>query len=139
MLEFLQSTGKNEEGWVGWWQGYGQWCWGYLLPGWERDVTFHEGWNFCLCCDGAGGVDGSGGGDGVDGSGGSSGVGDSGGSIVCRSDGGGGSIVYKSGRGGLCRRSGWYFDVGWGFCGGGGRRSGTGGGVCCEPSAVCEW
>ena len=63
------------------------------MPGWERDVTFHEGWDFCLGCGGAGGVDSSGGGDGVDGSGGSSGVGDNGGSIVCRSDGGGGSIV----------------------------------------------
>ena len=49
----------------------------------------------CLYCGGADGVDGSGGGDGADGSGGNSGVGDS-----------GRSIVYRSGRGGLCRRSG---------------------------------
>ena len=78
-------------------------------------------------CGGGCDVDGSCGGGDVDGSDGSSGVGDSGWSIVYRYDGGG---LY---------RSGWYFDVGWGFCGGGGVRSGTGGGVCCEASpAVCK-
>ena len=113
-----------------------------------RDVEFHEGRDLCLCGGGGGGgssggnvgdIDGSGGGGGVDDSGGSMNVGDSGESIVYRSGGGGGGIVYRSGGGGLYR-NGWYFDVGWGFHRGGGGRSGTGVGVCCEASpVVCEW
>ena len=141
LLEFLQHKEKDEGGWGAWWQWCGQWCWGCPFPGWKRVLTFHKEWNLCFCCGGAGGVDGSGGGDGVDGSGGNSGVGDSGRSIVYRIGGVSWSIVYRSGRGGLCRRSGWYFGVGWGFCGGSGGRSETGGGVwCCEASpVVCEW
>ena len=75
---------------------------------------------------------GGGGGGGVDGSGGSSAVGDSGEGIeriVYRSGGGGGSIAYRNGGGGLYM-SGSYYGVEWGFCDGGGGRSGTGGGVC---------
>ena len=93
-----------------------------------------------MCGSGGGGVDGigGGGGGGVDGTIGSSGVGDSGENIeriVCKSGEGGGSIVYRSGGGGLYK-SGWYYGVGWSFCGGGGWRSETGGGMCCEGSPV---
>ena len=67
------------------------------MPGWKRVLTFHKEWNLCLYCGGA---------DGVDGSGGNSGVGDSGRNIVYRIGGVSWSIVYRSGRGGLCRSSG---------------------------------
>ena len=77
------------------------------MPGWERDVKFHKGWDSCSCSCG-GGVDGSSESGGVDGSGGSSCGGDS-----------DGSIVYRSSEGGLYR-SGRCFGAGWGFCGGGG-------------------
>ena len=50
-----------------------------------------------------------------------------------------GVLCTGSGISGLYR-SGWYFGVAWGFCGRGGRRSGTGGGMCCEASlVVCKW
>ena len=69
----------------------------------------------CLCSDGGGGgIDGSGEVGGVDGSGGSSGVRNSGENIGFSVGGGGGSIVYRCGEGGLCRSSR-YFSVGWGF------------------------